>query len=179
MIENELCLVIPTLEHKKDAMEYRQEWIDCEPGESIHGSGGLHRHENYEEWLKGIEKMRNNQLPEWVPGTTYFAVYNNNNNKIVGTIQIRYILNETLFKTGGHIGYGVRPSERRKGFATKMLALALDECKKLNIDRVLITCDKDNLGSARTIQKHGGVLENEIVDDDGEILQRYWIDIKI
>jgi len=175
MTANELSLVIPTIEHKIDAMEYRQEWIDKEPGHSIHGSGGFHHYENYEEWRDKIETNRTNPPPEFVPGTVYFAVYNN---KIVGTIAIRYRLNADLLKHGGHIGYGVRPSERRKGCATKMLALALEECKKLNIGRVLITCDKSNIGSARTIQKNGGVLENEITDDsDGEILQRYWIDI--
>ena len=172
---SELTLVIPTLAHKHDAMEFRREWIEKEPGESIHGSGGFHRYENYEEWLDKID-TRINTPPELVPGIVYFAVYNN---KIVGTIAIRYRLNEKLLKSGGHIGYSIRPSERQKGYATKMLALALDECKKLNIAKVLITCDKDNLGSARTIQKNGGVLENEVIDEDGEILQRYWIDIKI
>jgi len=174
MIANELYLVIPTLEHKHDAMEYRQEWVDKEPGESIHGSGGLHRHENYEEWFYDIDKARKGVNPGWVTATTYFGTYDN---RIIGMIQIRHYLNEKLLKSGGHIGYGVRPSERRKGYANKMLVLALKECKKLKIDRVLITCDKNNIGSARTIQKNGGVLENEITDDDGEILQRYWIDI--
>jgi predicted acetyltransferase len=173
---NGLSLVIPTIGHKKDAMEFRQEWLDKEPGERIHGSWGFQRaeYENYEIWLNDIENLRNGQSKNpniTVPATTYFAVFNN---KIVGTIQIRHMLNDYLLKTGGHIGYGVRPSERRKGFATNMLALALDECRKMGIKRALITCDKDNIGSAKTIIKNGGVLENE-VDDDGEILQRYWI----
>jgi len=173
-IKDKLILVIPTLEHKNDAMEFRQEWIDKEPGERIHGSGGFNKYENYNEWLNMIEKTVRNPAPDWVPITQYFGIYNN---KIIGTIQIRHYLNDYLLKSGGHIGYGVRPSERRKGYATKMLALALEECKKLKIGRVLITCDKNNIGSARTIQKNGGILENEIIDDDGEILQRYWIDI--
>ena len=175
MTANELFLVIPTLEHQQGAMDFRQQFFDKEPGERIHGSGGFHHYDNYKEWCDKIETDRTNPPPNLVPGTVYFAVYNN---KIVGTIAIRYRLNDDLLRYGGHIGYGVRPSERRKGYATKMLALALEECKKLGITRALITCDKSNIGSARTIQKNGGVLENEVIDDeDGEILQRYWIEI--
>jgi len=177
---NELTLVIPTLEHKKAAMQFRQEWLDIEPGQRIHGSWGFQntKYENYEVWLNDIENLRNGQSNNTdfrnIPATTYFAVYND---KIVGTIQLRHTLNDYLSKHGGHIGYGVRPSERRKGYAAKMLALALDECKKLGIKKVLVTCDKNNIGSARTIQKNGGVLENETTDENGGIYQRYWIDV--
>ena len=95
--------------------------------------------------------------------------------KIVGTINIRYKLNDYLLRIGGHIGYGIRPSERCKGYATKMLALALEKCRELGIDKALVTCDKDNLGSAKTIINNGGVLENEYTESDGNIVQRYWI----
>ena len=74
----------------------------------------------------------------------------------------------------GHIGYSVRPSRRRQGYAVEMLRLGLEECRKLGIDRVLLTCDKTNIGSAKTIQHNGGVLENEIETPD-RITQRYWI----
>ena len=74
-----------------------------------------------------------------------------------------------------HIGDGIRPSERKKGYATKMIALALEECKKLNIDRVLMVCFKDNIGSSKCTINNGGVLENEIIHEDGTIDQRYWI----
>jgi predicted acetyltransferase len=85
-------------------------------------------------------------------------------------------LNESLFLNGGHIGDGVRPSERRKGIATKMIALALDECKNLGITKVLMVCEKENIGSAKSIQNNGGILENEI-EVDGVIEQRYWIEL--
>lgn len=77
---------------------------------------------------------------------------------------------------GGHIGDGVRPSERRKGIATQMISLALDECKKMGIQRVLMVCNKENAGSAKSIRNNGGVLENEIVVD-GVVEQRYWIEL--
>lgn len=79
--------------------------------------------------------------------------------------------------TGGHIGDGVRPSERRKGYATEIIRLALQECKKLGLDRVLITCHKDNIGSVKSIVKNGGILENEVLEG-GKPLQRYWVDLK-
>ena len=96
---------------------------------------------------------------------------------MVGAVNIRHDLNEYLLKYGGHIGDGVRPSERRKGYATKMIYLALKECKKLKIKRVLLVCDKNNIGSAKSIINNGGILENEVINDD-KIIQRYWIDLE-
>ena len=91
-------------------------------------------------------------------------------------LDIRHSLNEALLLDGGHIGDGVRPSERRKGYATAMIALALDECRKLGIEKVLMVCNKENTGSAKSIQNNGGVLENEI-NVEGETVQRYWIQL--
>ena len=96
---------------------------------------------------------------------------------LLGAVNIRHYLNDYLLQFGGHIGDGIRPSERRKGYATEMIRLALIECKKLGIDRVLMVCDKTNIGSAKSIINNGGILENEFVDEDGEINQRYWIDL--
>lgn len=108
-----------------------------------------------------------------VPDSTFFCL-DEERNIMVGAVNIRHYLNEALLLNGGHIGDGVRPSERRKGIATQMIALALDECKKLGIEKVLMVCDKDNIGSAKSIIKNGGVLENEVVVD-GAVEQRYWI----
>lgn len=111
-----------------------------------------------------------------VPDSTFFCL-DEERNIMVGAVNIRHYLNEALFQSGGHIGDGVRPSERRKGIATKMIALALEECKKIGIEKVLMVCNKDNIGSAKSIIKNGGVLENEMFSDSG-ILQRYWIDLE-
>ena len=110
-----------------------------------------------------------------VPDSTFFCL-DEERNIIVGAVNIRHYLNEALLCNGGHIGDGVRPSERRKGIATQMIALALEECKKLGIRKVLMVCDKDNIGSAKSIQNNGGILENEI-EVNGIIEQRYWIDL--
>ena len=92
-------------------------------------------------------------------------------------MNIRHKLNEKLLLNGGHIGDGIRPSERGKGYGTRMIALALEKCRELGIDRVLMVCDRNNAASARTIVKNGGVMENEI-EVDGVVEQRYWIDIR-
>lgn len=112
-----------------------------------------------------------------VPDSVFFLL-DIDRNRLLGAVNIRHYLSESLLKTGGHIGDGIRPSERRKGYATEMIRLALIECKKLGIEKVLMTCDKDNIGSQKSIINNGGILENEVVDEDGEIVQRYWIDIK-
>ena len=108
-----------------------------------------------------------------VPDSTFFCL-DEERNIFVGAVNIRHHLNESLLLNGGHIGDGVRPSERRKGVATKMIALALKECEKLGINEVLMVCDKDNIGSAKSIINNGGVLENE-VEVNGIVEQRYWI----
>ncbi len=164
-------LILPELEHKQAALEYRQEYINY--GEiTIHGSSGFYRAESYENWIDKIKWNQTEATSDWVTGSVYFAFIEN---KIIGTIAIRNYLNDYLLKIGGHIGYGIRPSERRKGYGTKMLALALIKCRELGIKKILITCDKDNIASAKTAIRNGGVLENEFTEDNGNIIQRYWI----
>ena len=110
-----------------------------------------------------------------VPDSTFFCL-DDERNIFVGAVNIRHRLNEGLLLNGGHIGDGIRPSERRKGYGTKMIGLALEECRRLGIDRVLMVCDKVNVASAKTIMNNGGVLENE-VEVNGILEQRYWIDL--
>ena len=114
-----------------------------------------------------------NARPDLVPDSTFFCL-DEERNIFVGAVNIRHYLNERLLLNGGHIGDGVRPSERRKGIATQMVHLALPECKRLGIKNVLMVCAKDNIASAKSIIENGGVLENEI-NVDGVIEQRYWI----
>ena len=109
-----------------------------------------------------------------VPDTTLFCL-DEDRDIFVGAVNIRHYLTEEMLVNGGHIGDGIRPSERRKGYATAMIGLALKEAKKLGINRVLMVCDKNNIGSAKSIINNGGILENEVVVN-GITEQRYWID---
>ncbi|MBO4299696.1 MAG: GNAT family N-acetyltransferase [Clostridia bacterium] len=109
-----------------------------------------------------------------VPDSVFFLL-DEERDLLLGAVNIRHYLNDALLREGGHIGDGIRPSERRKGYATKMVGLALEECRKLGIEKVLMTCEKSNVASAKTIIRNGGVLEDEFVNSDGEVEQRYWI----
>ena len=129
---------------------------------------------DFEYYLENLEIKE--EIDGKVPDTTLFCL-DEDRNIFVGAVNIRHYLNEPMLLNGGHIGDGIRPSERRKGYATKMIGLALEECKKLGIDRVLMVCDKNNVGSAKSIMNNGGVLENEVVVN-GVTEQRYWIDLR-
>lgn len=118
-----------------------------------------------------------NPMEGLVPDSVFFCL-DQERDIFVGAVNIRHYLNEHILLNGGHIGDGVRPSERRKGIATRMIGLALEECKKLGISRVLMVCDKDNSASAKSIRNNGGVLENE-VEIEGKTVQRYWIDLHV
>lgn len=172
-----LELVFPTQEYKKQVEEYLQEFIDNNEFE-IAGDGGLDRIKNFDEWLRKIQNDISEKSIEKnrIPATLYLTV-RKSDKKIVGNVQIRHSLNEKLLLYGGHIGDSVRPSERRKGYATEQIRLALLECKKLGIDNVLMDCDKLNIASAKSIINNGGILENEVYVND-ELVQRYWISLK-
>lgn len=131
----------------------------------------VNRAENYE---RGIG------LPEgFVPGTTFWLV---DAGRFIGEIDIRHKLTPSLEKFGGHIGYEVRWSERQKGYGTKMLELALPYCRdELHLDRVLITCDDNNVGSQKIIEKNGGILQDKVINhlSRGTVLtRRYWIELR-
>ena len=128
---------------------------------------------NIDEYINSLEiKEGNDKL---VPDSTFFCL-DTDRNIFVGAVNIRHYLNDALLLDGGHIGDGIRPSERNKGLGSKMISLALEECNKLGIKKVLMCCDKNNIASAKTIMKNGGILENEILKD-GVIVQRYWIEL--
>lgn len=98
--------------------------------------------------------------------------------KIVGRVSLRHELNDFLLREGGHIGYGVVPSERRKGYAKEILRQTLELASRLGIKRVLLTCDDNNEGSSRTIEAHAGKLENKILEPGMSVAKRrYWIDL--
>ncbi len=172
---NRLKLVLPTIEYKSEIMDYKREFI--EDGDSMDGTGGLRNFNIFEEWYSSIcDNLKEETVRKGlVPATTYIAI-SIDDGRLIGMIDVRHRLNDFLFNFGGHIGYSVRKSERQKGYATEMLALALKECTRLGIKKVLITCDKDNMALAKTIINNGGGMENEIQEGD-RITQRYWINL--
>ena len=169
----ELKLVKLTAEYRPQLFEMMDEWTSA--GEKI-VPWVITRNDyhDFEFYLDNLEIKPDNS-PGLVPDSTFFCL-DTERNIFVGAVNIRHYLNEGLLLNGGHIGDGVRPSERRKGIATKMIGLALEECKKLGIDKVLMVCNKNNIGSAKSIMNNGGVLENEVVVE-GETEQRYWIEL--
>lgn len=132
---------------------------------------------DYAEWLRDRVKGRTIVPPHLVPATLLFMV-DDAETKIIGGIDIRHRLNDYLLEFGGHIGYGIVPSERGKGYAKEQLRLALPVAKSLGISRALITCNDWNTASARTIEACGGVLEDRR-EEDGAVFRRYWIDIPL
>lgn len=169
---------VPSIERKDEALQYIQEFLDY--GSDINGVGGLDRYlDNYEKWLVKLEEDRV-RVPseEKVPADTYFLV-RENDNRIIGMINIRHCLNRNLKIIGGHIGYSIRPSERQKGYNKVNLYLGLLRCQELGIDEVLMDCDAKNLGSAKTMQALGGKMIREWHEPDiyKTYLQDYTIDV--
>ena len=170
-------LVKLSKEYKKQLEEMLDEWTEYNnTHETNHSPWAIFKNDyhDFDNYLNEMIKQETLKEDNYVPATTYFAL-DLDRNIFVGAINIRHYLNERLLKDGGHIGDGIRPSERRKGYATEMIRQALPICKKLGIDKVLMVCYKDNTGSKKSIINNGGILENEILDDDGKINQRYWI----
>jgi predicted acetyltransferase len=122
------------------------------------------------DWARGIN------LPEgYVPESSYWLV--SDEGEMLGQVNIRHRLTPALEDFGGHVGYHVRPSQRGKGYGAKMLALALDQARRLGLRRVLITCDPENMASVRVIEKNGGVLASQSVAHNGRLTSRYWIEL--
>ncbi|WP_414053394.1 GNAT family N-acetyltransferase [Macrococcus equi] len=170
-------LVIPEEKYQSDIIMYKAEFHDR--NEVIHGSSSLHRYEDFDEWLETVQNSDNpDRIPYgFVPATQFLCL--NEQGKIVGMINIRHYLNEHLTQIGGHIGYSVRPDERRKGIAKWMLQEALKFLKRKDVDKALLTCDYNNIGSKKTILSCNGVYENSVHDEYDNIdVERYWIDIK-
>lgn len=167
-------LVKPYPEMEQAYTDYINEWEKL--GEKIVPYASRCEGQNYSELLIRWKSEASSKAYKkgLVPATLYFLI--DESGKIYGSIHFRHELNDNLIKRGGHIGYGVRPSERKRGIATKMLSLALPIAKELGINEVLVTCDKDNKASAKTILKNNGILENEIFEGNN-IIQRYWIQL--
>ena len=171
----ELKLIKPTIEYKNEYLDMVAEWKAT--GEQFTPFTLGEDPTDFEAMLARLEGFtRGIGVREgFVPNSTFWLV--RDDRKVLGAVNIRRYLNDRLRIDGGHIGYGVRPSERLKGYATEMLRQALIIARDMGIRKALLMCDKDNIASARTIMANGGVLDSEDVDKEGTAFQRYWITI--
>lgn len=171
-------LEIPSIDRKNDAIDFINEFYKY--NSEINGVGGLHRYlDDYRGWLNKLEEDYT-RIPseEKVPARTYFLV-RQNDNKIIGMINIRLTLNKRLREFGGHIGYGIRPTERGKGYNKINLYLGLKVCDEYGIENVLLDADLDNPASWKTMEALGGIRVRKYKDSitNNDIVD-YNIDVK-
>lgn len=167
-------LVEPSLAYKNEYIEMIQEWRKT--GELLVPFVLRYDYTDFEHLIVQINNLKNGiGLKEnTVSSSTYWLMADD---EMIGATNIRHKLNDRLRQIGGHIGYGIRPSKRMKGHATELLKHALNIAKEMKISKALLTCDKDNVGSAKTIMNNGGILDSEDIVNGTEIL-RFWIHIK-
>lgn len=175
---SKIFLKQPTLEDERQVMNYKKVFL--ENNQSFDGCAGLEDVEEYSEWLDFDNRLSKKYGDSYVPSTVYLGI-READNKLVGMIDCRHDLSDFLLSYGGHIGYSVLVDERRKGYAKEMLRLVLDKYRENGKNKVLLTCDKANIASVKTIVANGGILENEVVDEfklgKSGMIQRYWIEL--
>ena len=172
----------PSIERKEEALEYLEEHVKY--ASDLNGTGGMDKcleGMSYEDWLIRLDNMRDEEYAKSInrcPGETFFLI-RKDDNKLIGMLNIRHKLTEAMLEFAGHIGYGIRPTERQKGYNKINLYLGLIKAHEdFGLDRVMLGCAADNLGSDKTIKALGGVLEKSEIDPmDGELTNVYWIDV--
>ena len=168
----------PSLERKNEIIEYLDEFVEY--GSDTGSLDKIYDGYTFEEALNRCLKMEDEEYAKRVnrcPGKTFLLI-RENDNKIIGSINVRWNLNEVMLNFGGHIGYGIRPTERRKGYNKINLYLGMIEAKKVGLESVMLDCDVNNFGSDRTLKALGGKLERTEIDpSDGVLTNVYWFNV--
>ena len=168
-------LIEPCEEYAEQIAEYKQDFLDADS--SMDGCGPLRRCEDSITYIAACRKYTTPEtLPEGLVLATQFLYIRKADNQLVGMLQVRHYFNDYLSRFGGHIGYSIKPDERRKGYATSMLKAVLPYCKRIGLDKILITCIDVNIGSEKAILNNGGVYESTVCEPDmNRNLKRFWI----
>ncbi len=174
---NDVYLIKPKINDKDEIENFKKEFLKNNES-AIPGSSNILDFPNYEEWLKHIkayERASTVPVKGHVPATVYI-LKRKSDKKILGILQIRHSLNDFLRNFGGHFGGSIRPSERNKGYSSKMITLGMKKAKRFGLDEVLITCLKTNKSSAKSIEKAGGVFEGtSYLKEKNEHINRFWL----
>lgn len=174
-------LEVPSIKRKDEIIEYINEFVFY--NSDINGTGSLDKILEGYTFEQALERCLNMQKEEYANKigrcqSKTFLLIRKNDNRIIGTINVRWNLTEEMKQFGGNIGYGIRPTERRKGYNKINLYLGLIEAKKLGLDKVMLDCDVNNLGSSKTMQALGGTLERTEIDPyDGVLTSVYWFNV--
>ena len=179
MKDNDLMFTQPSMAYADEVRAYRQEFLDA--GDSMDGTGPLRRNPDPAAWLRAVEAYLDPAtVPPGLVQATQFICVRQSDGRVLGMLQVRHTLNDYLKNYAGHIGYSVRPSERRKGYAKWMLRQGLAFCRSIGLSRVMISCEPENEGSRRTILSCGGVYDSTVHEPEEDIdLERYWIDLSV
>ena len=166
-----LRLVDPTLSKKSDFLDMIEEFRIADEERYVYED--ILMNQGFEAYLEWLQLGRRGQLDKLCPWSAFWAI-EQQSNRLIGLCSVRHTLSSWMAEYGGHIGYRVRPSERRKAYGTQILRLALNKIKEYEFERILIVCEPHNLGSIGVIKKNGGKLERQ-TSTEGILLNRYWI----
>lgn len=168
-----LHLCRPSIELREPYLAFHREWV--ESGERMVPWVIARDPADFEGMLAFLAGGETGAGDGRVPDSTYWLV--SADGRVLGVSNLRHTLNERLLREGGHIGYGIRPLQRRRGYATALLALTLERARGLGLTRALLCCDAGNVGSERTIRRNGGVADESFTRPDGGTVLRFWIDL--
>ena len=178
IIKEQIKLVRPSMDYAGDIMKFRREFLIHNQEEDMGGAGNLRECQSAQKWIQFTESMRDAQTcPGGLVDSDIYIAVRERDRKIVGIIEFRHHIDHPVLGLwGGHIGYCVRPCERRKGYAKEMLRLNLINCREAGLDKVMITCDEENIGSEKTIRANGGVYEKTVWSPElKKYMKRFWV----